>query len=286
MLFNSTQIEGESQYIEDSDGDGAQVTSTADGGNLNYLINKILFVRNDGTYSVLDNGVMRLNRLNKRLKCWEGIVRDAIRFDSARAYKIGLNYRPGERWKPNHITEYIGNLADYLGSENLVAYAWVAEMQKRGAVHYHAQIITPGNCRKIRLPDKSGDWKYGGSERDEIFYLDIGYLTSDYMRKKEQKSNYPRGIRTHAVMLNKKYFDNCDLWALRSCSYPVWLVDKINNNGLINPKISHAKGGGYVVKTSGVEIYFKGDGGYVLTGSKAARFLDMEKYKYPGDLPF
>jgi hypothetical protein len=61
-------------------------------------------------------------------------------------------------------------------------------------------------------------------------------------------------------------------------------VEKINNAGLINPKIGHAKGGGYVVKDGSQEYFWKNSDGYVLTGRKAIDFLDMEKYKYP--IPF
>ncbi len=287
MLFNYTHNEVENQYDSDDAVAGADVRSTADGGDLKYLNNKVIFVRPDGSYSMVDNGALRLNRLNKRLRKWEDIVRDAIRFESARVFREGLSYRPSEHWAAHHITEYIANVRRYVGDDSLLAYAWVAEVQERGEVHYHSLMVTDRECRKIRLPDKSGEWTHGSSNREEISYLEVGYLTSEYMRKKEQKSNYPRGIRTHSAWLNDKFFDGCDLWALRSASYPEWLVDKINHAGLINPIITRAKGGGWTVRAcnGGDELYYKNDENIgVYVGQKAVDFMELEKRKYP--IPF
>lgn len=203
-----------------------------------------------------------------------------------RIYQIGLSYRPGRSWNGNDITAYMNNVRDYIGKDNLIAYAWVAEMQRRAEVHYHDEIITTIDCRKIPMPDKKGHWKNGSSSRKIVSLVDVGYLTSDYMKKKEQKSNYPKGIRIHGIGLNNKYFGKEEYWALRSVSYPDWLVEKINNEGLINPIIKRAKGGGFVVKADkdSKEYFWKNNEGYVLTGRKARDFLDMEKYKYP--IPF
>lgn len=257
---------------------------STENGDLKYLINKVLFVRNDGSFTMIDNEINRLNRLNKRLKMWEKIIKTAAEFLPIRAYQIGLSYKPGNTWKEHDISDYIKNVMDYTGRENFVGYSWVAEMQKRAEVHYHAEIITVEACRKIPMPDKKGHWENGSSSRKEVSYIEINYLTSEYMRKKEQKSNYPKGIRVHSTWLNSKYFDAVDYWALRSVSYPDWLVDKINNAGLINPIIKRAKGGGFIVKVGLQEYFWKNNDGYVLTGRKAIDFLDMEKYKYP--IPF
>ena len=268
---------------DQEDGFLGDVRST-ENGNLNYLINKVLFVRSDGSFTVIDNEINRINRLQKRLKKWEEVIKAKAEFIPIRAYQIGLNYKPGETWKQHDISDYIKNMQNYTGRENVVGYSWVAEMQKRHEVHYHAEIITTVACRKIPQPDRKGHWKNGGSDRREVSCVEINYLTSDYMRKKEQKSNYPKGIRTHAVWLNNKYFDAVDFWALRSVSYPDWLVNSVNNAGLMNPVIKRAKGGGFVVKAGSQEYFWKNNEGYVLTGRKAADFLDMEKYKYP--IPF
>ena len=254
-----------------------------DSGNLKYLSNKVLFVSKNGSFTIIDNAQNRLKKLNKSLEKWEEIIKIAVEFTTVRAYQVGLNYKPGKTWKQRDITDYIEKVKNYVGSENFVSYAWVAEMQKRLEVHYHAEIITTKTCRKVPMPDKKGHWKSGGSNRDEVSCVSINYLTSDYMKKKEQKSHYPKGIRIYSVWLNEKYFDATDFWALRSVSYPCWLVENINNAGLINPKIRRAAGGGWLVKPiGGVKEYFwKNDEGVILAGKEAEDFLKLEKYKYP-----
>jgi hypothetical protein len=255
-------------------------------GDLKYLNNKVIFVMKNGGYYLIDNGAMRTARTSEKLGKWEELVKSKAEFLPIRAYQIGLSYRPGETWKQRDITDYIKNVQKYTGRENFVGYSWVAEMQKRMEVHYHAELITTEACRKIPMPDKKGHWKKGSSSRREVSYVEVNYLTSSYMRKKEQKSNYPKGIRICSTWLNEKYFDAVDFWALRSISYPDWLVDKINHAGLINPIIARAKGGGWIVQAvkNGEKYFWKNDEGYVLTGRKAADYLEMEKYKYP--IPF
>jgi len=257
-----------------------------DSGDLKYLNNKVLFVRKNGGYFVTDNKKLRLIRLNKKFKKWEDVVREKSSLMPIIAFQIGLSYKPGESWRGHDITGYIKNVGDYVGLENLLAYAWVAEMQKREEVHYHAMIVTKVGCRLVPMPDKKGHWKHGSSSRKIVGDVEVGYLTSDYMRKKEQKSNYPKGIRTHETWLSGKYFGEMEYWALRSASYPSWLVDNINNAGLINPKIIRAPGGGWLVKAIGGirEYFWKNDEGVILTGKEAEDFLKMEKYKYP--MPF
>jgi hypothetical protein len=278
-----TQIESDNQVDDTPFPPGGDEDGK---GDLNYLINKVLFVRNDGSYTMIDNAVNRINRLNKRLRKWEEVVKKYAEIAEIRAYKIGLSYKPSKSWKEKDITEYIKNVKDYLGVDNLIAYAWVAEMQRRGEVHYHLEMITNVKGKKIPMPDKKGHWRNGSSNREEIAYVEVGYLSSDYMRKKEQKSNYPKGIRIHNTWLNGKYFGEVEYWALRSVSYPEWLVEKINYAGLINPIIKRAKGGGFIVKAdeNGEEYYWKNDEGYVLTGQKAIDYLNFEKNKYP--IPF
>jgi hypothetical protein len=253
-------------------------------GDLKVLNNKVLFVRNDGSYCVINNDQLRMNRINSKLNAWERVIRSKGDYIDTRAYQIGLSYRPGETWKQKDISDYLENVMEYATREKVVGYSWVAEMQKRGEVHYHAEIITTKACRKIPMPDKKGHWRKGSSSRREVSYVEINYLTSEYMRKKEQKSNYPKGIRIHSTWLNKLYFDAVDFWALRSAGYPNWLVSNINNEGLVNPKITHAKGGGWLVKCGAVEYFWKNNDGYILTGRKALDFLELEKYKYP--IPF
>ena len=42
--------------------------------------------------------------------------------------------------------------------EELLAYAWVGEMQERGAVHYHMYILVQAGA-DVPRPDESEMWK-------------------------------------------------------------------------------------------------------------------------------
>jgi len=87
------------------------------------------------------------------------------------------------------------NLKQRLG-DDLFAFAWVAELQKRGAVHYHLVLLVRRGTR-IPLPDKSGMWSHGHSA---IHTARTPYYLLVYVGKEYQKdlSRYPKYCRLYA----------------------------------------------------------------------------------------
>ena len=162
----------------------------------------VLINRGTNRVMVLDNFKVRYNRMRKRIADWVKILEPlpAIQF-----VMLTLTYAPQFDWQPNHIREFMLSYRKELG-ENLLAYAWVAELQKRGAVHYHVMLLVPNTLtvgNDLPYPDQSGLWPYGFT-RVEIartpFYL-VTYLGKEYQK---DFSNFPKGIRVFAVFIQDK----------------------------------------------------------------------------------
>lgn len=148
---------------------------------------------------VLDNWKVRYNRMRKRIADWVRVL-DGISRQEYQFVMITLTYAPQHQWQPNHIREFMLDLRKVLG-DNLLGYAWVAELQKRGAIHYHLMLFVPKMLclgTDIPYPDDAGLWKWGMT-RVEVartpFYL-ITYLGKEYQK---DFSRYPKGIRVFAV---------------------------------------------------------------------------------------
>ena len=54
-------------------------------------------------------------------------------------WMVTLTYAGVDDWRPNHIREFMQAFRK-LYKKKLVGYAWVAELQERGAVHYHVMV--------------------------------------------------------------------------------------------------------------------------------------------------
>jgi hypothetical protein len=132
---------------------------------------------------------------------------------------VGLSYDTlgtkvkASSWKPGDITEFIQSTKKRLG-ENLVAYAWVAELQANGHMHYHLAIYANGF---FPYPDKNYVkngrkykrlWTYGASSVDwtpkGVYYL------CRYVGKEKQKDfmKFPKHARSYAVWFQDRELNN------------------------------------------------------------------------------
>jgi len=151
---------------------------------------------------VLDNFRVRYNRMRKRIALWVEVLEHV---QDMKFIMVTLTYRPEFEWERNHVRTFMQEIRKIL-KEDLLAYAWVAEIQKRGAVHYHVMLAVPWDLEvgvDIPYPDQTGMWSYGLT-RVEVartpFYL-ITYLGKEYQK---DFSRYPKGIRTFAVYIRDK----------------------------------------------------------------------------------
>ena len=149
---------------------------------------------------VLDNTKTRYNRMRKRIASWVEVLNPV---EDIKFVMVTLTYAPMYEWEPNHIRTFMLEIKKLLG-ESLLAYAWVAELQKRGAVHYHVMLTVPTDLEigyDLPYPDELGLWSYGLT-RVEIartpYYL-ITYLGKEYQK---DFSKFPKGIRVFAVYVH------------------------------------------------------------------------------------
>ena len=120
---------------------------------------------------------------NKRHTCWF----------------VTLTYRGVEDWKPQHIRDYLKTVRSFFWRRGIpLRYVWCAELQKRGAVHYHLLIWLPKK-KGIKMPksDVMGWWKHGSSNT-LVARKRTGYLMK-YTSKgsSDADHDFPKGCRLY-----------------------------------------------------------------------------------------
>lgn len=110
-----------------------------------------------------------------------------------RCFFVTLTYRPGEDWHGRHISHFIKCVREWsrrLGQT--LRYVWTAEMQERGAVHYHA-IFWLKHGTRLPKPDVRGWWPHGMTQR-VLARNPVAYIAK-YASKAEDGPAFPKGIR-------------------------------------------------------------------------------------------
>lgn len=108
---------------------------------------------------------------------------------------IGLTYRPGCDYAPLHITHLVKCVRAWCDARAIQCrYIWVAEMQKRGVIHYHMLVFHPRRFQ-FPKPDKQGWWPHGSTNRSTGIKHAVAYMAK-YMSKGDVAA-FPRGARTY-----------------------------------------------------------------------------------------
>jgi hypothetical protein len=108
---------------------------------------------------------------------------------------VTLTYVGVNDWRPNHLSRCLKTIRKWCGKRNAkFRYVWVAELQQRGAMHYHLAIWLP---KRIQLPrfDKQGWWPHGMTQR-AVAKNPVGYLMK-YLSKIGPLQAFPKGARIH-----------------------------------------------------------------------------------------
>lgn len=168
----------------------------------------------------IDQIEIRLSRLKKRLSFfsdWKKLSEEII--GDTDTIMVTLTYKNVDEWRPRHVTEFIRKVRRFLGWQ-LLGYFWVAEMQERGAVHYHVVFVVKKGVR-LPKPDDEGYWNYGMTKIQKVDHV-YSYLAK-YLSKDGQKASYPKGIRIFGMSIYVVK-DLVRMWKL-----PRWLQEKIQN---------------------------------------------------------
>lgn len=110
---------------------------------------------------------------------------------------LTVTYRPGAEWSPRHITGLMRCYREWARRRGFPCkYVWVAELQTRGAVHYHVACWLPKGVRPPK-PDVQGWWKHGASNR-VVARNAVPYLMK-YFSKGSGALQLPKDARSYGV---------------------------------------------------------------------------------------
>lgn len=210
-------------------------------------------------HMVIDTARARVERARRRMSVWASIVpktievqkRKKLEIEAPRLVMVTLTYADGSAWRANDIREYMLSLR-YALKSRLIGYAWVLEMQKRGAPHYHIMLYVRRGTR-VPTPDKSGMWKKGVSRIETAQRVD--YIMR-YVGKEYQKEMLPGGARMFAVWINKNIPTELQLLLFRASSLPGWfrsiVTEYVKQPGAEFAGLwKRAPGGGWLLKPTG-----------------------------------
>lgn len=162
----------------------------------------------------------RLARM--RHNVWLGVcvIRGIAEATGGELVMYTLTYERVGQWEPRHIC----NCMRWLRRQGIRLYVWVAELQKRGAVHYHVLAMLPHLQRWRKPTATDGGWARG------FTWVTPGIRRPLYIMKYLQKGQgsesqhtFPKGFRLYAVaqeVMRRAEFTDALAW--RAGHLPAW----------------------------------------------------------------
>lgn len=124
-----------------------------------------------------------------------GAALDRPGFRAPYVAMLTLTYRCVEDWRPEHITACLHTIRKWLARRRVrLHYVWVAELQKRGALHYHVALWLPPGVTILKA-DQAGWWPHGATNIEEARKA-VPYLLK-YLSKGMDTAGFPKGARIH-----------------------------------------------------------------------------------------
>lgn len=102
-------------------------------------------------------------------------------------------------WNPKHVSAFMDHVRKWCGRKGIACrYVWVAELQKRGVIHYHVALWVPRGF-VLPKPDKQGWWPHGMT-RIEVARAAVPYLLKYLSKGKgDTLGSFPKGARIYGV---------------------------------------------------------------------------------------
>lgn len=188
----------------------------------------------------IDRHQSRVTRLRKGVGVGAKALLNLAEGHSENNVMVTLTYRgDNSDWKPRHVSDYIRKVREWFKDRcpgERLRYVWVAELQQRGVIHYHAVFFLPAG---VRMPqaDRRGWWPHGMTNTLKAT-APVAYLMK-YASKVESKNigGFPRGSRIYGV----GGLDQVGAAIKRWCLWPAY----VQGNASINDRFRPAIGGGY-----------------------------------------
>jgi len=120
---------------------------------------------------------------------------------------VTLTYKGVDDWKADHMSKAIQGFRDWCKLRGYPCrYTWVAELQGRGAVHYHLLAWLPRGAkmpkwdRRTCTPTgkKKTAWWPHGMTNVQVAKAGVGYLMK-YLSKLGALTKFPKGLRLYGV---------------------------------------------------------------------------------------
>ncbi len=161
---------------------------------------------------VMNPLISRLRRMRKTVLTSARLIEERLGVSRGRnaqwkAAMLTLTYHHVDDWKPDHISMLIRHARQFMKRRGFpFHYVWTAELQERGAVHYHIVFwmprVAPGRYGFLKFPkpDDQGWWPWGSS-RIHWARNAVGYLAKYASKVDDLPSGckFPKGCRLHAV---------------------------------------------------------------------------------------
>lgn len=158
-----------------------------------------LFV-NLGPSAVAERRVKRLKKSVWASGHLHGLAEKGFR--ASVCWFVTLTYRGVDDWQPDHVSKAVQGFRDWCRAVGVQCrYTWVAELQKRGAVHYHLLAWLPPGVSMPHWDKPKGKrrafWPHGMSNTEKA-KSGVGYLMK-YLSKLGELTRFPKGLRLYGI---------------------------------------------------------------------------------------
>jgi hypothetical protein len=162
---------------------------------------------------------------------------------------VTLTYRGVDDWKAQHIAAAIRRFRKWCKRRTMLCrYVWVAELQNRGAVHYHVLAwLREGTAMPHwDEPVHGGAWWPHGMSNTQPAKAGVGYLMK-YLSKLGEFHRFPKGLRLYGIGglnedgKNLRAWHNLPEWAKRrfgvgeAVRKPFGIIDQATGEHLSSP---------------------------------------------------
>lgn len=194
-------------------------------------------------------GLFRVQRRDARLSRMRRAVLTSARLHEAtlpaggfrfRAAMLTCTYREARDWDAGHIRALLTHLREWARRKGFrLRYVWVAELQKRGAMHYHVLLWLPF---RMPMPDRCGWWPHG-STKVEWARSAGGYLAKYASKAGGPGHEFPRASRIHGCGGLDRAAAQCRSW---------WMLPRdLRTLCIPEHRMTRAPGGGWVSRATG-----------------------------------